>query len=213
MGNLKNTNPLKDQHPDQDTLQAYLDRALVPNSSREVEEHLESCPTCREEIALLKKMFTRLESLPEIPLPKDFSPAVLEMIRDQKQLSRGVTWTLVIEGIAAAALLGLIIPALQFTTWIPRLVNTQLEIQAGLNVFLTQLFSSWMLWWAQLKISSNHLIEAFQVPLEIPASLPAPWTWILLAAGLGLLINGLLIKTNFSPGALNNKIKNPLRRI
>ena len=212
MGNLK-TNPLQDQHPDQDTLQSYLDRALVPNSSREVEEHLESCPTCREEIAILERMFTRLESLPEIPLLKDFSPAVLEIIRDQKQLSHGVTWTLAIEGIAAAAILGLIIPALQFTTWIPHLINTQLEIQAGLNVFLTQLFSSWMLWWAQFKVSSNHLIAAFQVPLEIPVSLPAPWTWILLAAGLGLLINGLLLKTNFSPGTLSNKNKNPLRRI
>ena len=197
MGNSK-TNPLKDQHPDQDTLQAYLDQALVSSSSREVEEHLESCPACREEIATLQKMITRLETLPGIPLLKDFSPGVLEMIRDQKQLSRGVTWTLVIEGIAAGAILGLIIPALQFTPWIPRLINTQLEIRAGLNIFLTQLFSSWMLWWAQLTFSLNQLVESFQVPLEIPAALPAPWIWILMAVGLGVLINGLLLKTNFS---------------
>jgi hypothetical protein len=196
MGNSK-TNPLQDQHPDQDTLQAYLDQALVPGSLSEVEEHLESCPACREEIAFLEKMFTRLETLPEIPLPKDFSPGVLEMIRDQKQLSRGITWTLVIEGIVAGAFLGLIIPALQFTPWIPRLINTQLEIQAGLNIFLAQLFSSWMLWWAQLKFSFNHLVEPLQVPLTIPAALPSPWIWILLAAGLGVLINGLLLKTNF----------------
>jgi len=198
MGNSK-TNPLKDQHPDQDTLQAYLDQVLVPGSSREVEEHLESCPACREKTAILEKMFTRLETLPEIPLPKDFSPGVLEMIRDQKQLSRGVTWTLVIEGIAAGTILGLVIPALQFTPWIPRLINTQVEIQAGLNIFLAQLFSSWILWWAQLKFSFNHLAESLQVPLALPADLPDPWIWILLAAGLGILINGLLLKTDFSP--------------
>ncbi|MCK4489938.1 MAG: zf-HC2 domain-containing protein [Anaerolineales bacterium] len=197
MGNLK-TNPLKNQHPDQDTLQAYLDQALVPGSSREVEEHLESCPACREKIAVLKKMFTRLETLPEIPLHKDFSPGVLEMIRDQKQLSRSLTWTLVFEGLAAGAILGLIIPALQFTPWIPRLMNVQLEIEVGLNIFLAQLFSSWILWWAQLKFSFTQLVKHFQVPLEIPAALPAPWIWILLAAGLGILINGLLLKTNFS---------------
>ncbi len=198
MGNLK-TNPHKDQHPDQDTLQAYLDQALVPGSSRKVEEHLESCPACREEIAILERMFTRLESLPEIPLHKDFSPGILEMIRVQKQLSRGVTWTLVIEGIAAGTILGLIIPALKFTPWIPRLLNTQVEIQAGLNIFLAQLFSSWTLWWAQLKFSFNHLAAPLQVTLEIPAALPAPWIWILLAVGLGVLINGLLLKMSFSP--------------
>jgi hypothetical protein len=192
------SNPLKDQHPNQDDLQAYLDQALVPNSLREVEEHLESCPACREEIATLESMITRLETLSEIPLQKDFSPGVIKMIRDQKQLSRGVTWTLVIEAIAAGVILGLIIPALQFAPWIPRLFNTQLEIRASLNIFLAQLFSSWTLWWAQLKFSFNHLVESFQVPLEIPAALPAPWIWILFAAGLGVLINGLLLKTNLS---------------
>ncbi len=197
MGKLK-TNPYKDQHPDQDDLQAYLDQALGSGSSRKVEEHLESCPACREKISILEKMFARLDTLPEIPLYKDFSAGVLEMIRDQKQLSRGVTWALVIEGIAAGAILGLIIPALQFTPWISRLLTTQLEIRAGVNIFLAQLFSSWTLWWAQLKFSFNHLVESFQVPLEIPAALPAPWIWILLAAVLGVLINGLLLKTNFS---------------
>ena len=197
MGNLK-TNPLKNQHPDQDDLQAYLDQTLVPGSSREVEEHLESCPACREKIAVLEKMFTRLETLPEIPLHKDFSPGVLEMIRDQKQLSRSLTWTLAIEGLAAGAILGFFIPALQLTPWIPRLLNTQTEIEAGLNIFLTQLFSSWMLWWAQLKFSFTHLAEILQVPLEIPATLPATWIWTLLAVGLGVLINGLLLKTDFT---------------
>ncbi len=197
MGNSK-TNPHKNQHPDQDTLQAYLDQALAPGSSREVEEHLESCPACREKIAGLEKMFTRLETLPEISLHKDFSPGILEMIRVQKQLSRSITWTLVVEGITAGAILGLVIPALQLTPWIPRLLNTQTEIQAGVNIFLAQLFSSWMLWWAQLKFSFTHLAEILQVPLEIPAALPATWIWTLLAVGLGVLINGLLLKTNFT---------------
>lgn len=191
------SNPLNDFHPNQDIFQAYLDQALVPGSLRKLEEHLESCPVCREEIATLKKIITRLETLPEIPLQKDFSAGVLEMIRE-KQLSRGVTWTLVIEAIAAGVILGLILPALQYATWIPRLINTQLEIRAGVNIFLAQLFSSWTLWWTELKFSFNHLVESFQIPLEIPVALPAPWIWILLAAVLGILINGLLLKTNFS---------------
>lgn len=187
-------------HPNQDTLQGYLDQVLDSKNSHLVKEHLDICPACREQIDSLEKLYLRLGSLPEISLNKDFSQGLMEMIQDQKQVSRGMTWTLVIEAIITGIILGLIIPALKFSTWIPRLVNTQLEIQIGLNIFLAQLFSQWMLWWAQLKFSFTQFTEPFQIPLDSSTILPTAWIWILLAAGLGLLINGLLLRINFSPG-------------
>ena len=190
-------------HPNQDTLQGYLDQVLDSKNSHLVKEHLDICPACREQIDSLEKLYLRLGSLPEISLNKDFSQGLMEMIQDQKQVSRGMTWTLVIEAITAGIILGLIIPALKFSTWIPRLVNTQLEIQIGLNIFLAQLFSQWMLWWAQLKFSFTQFTEPFQIPLDSSTILPTAWIWILLAAGLGLLINGLLLRINFSPGNEN----------
>lgn len=198
MGNEKFN---RDQyHPNQDNLQGYLDQALDPKDSRIVEEHLDSCSVCREQISSLEKLYLQLGTLPEISLKQDFSPVVMEMIRDHNQISRGVTWTLVLEVVTAGIILGLVIPALQFSTWIPRLVNTQLEIQAGINIFLAQLFSQWILWWAQLKFSFNYLLEPFQVPLELPPTLSTTWIWILLVVGLGIMINGLLLRTNYSPG-------------
>ena len=190
-------------HPNQDTLQGYLDQVLDSKNSHLVKEHLDICPACREQIDSLEKLYLRLGSLPEISLNKDFSQGLMEMIQDQKQVSRGMTWTLVIEAIITGIILGLIIPALKFSTWIPRLVNTQLEIQIGLNIFLAQLFSQWMLWWAQLKFSFTQFTEPFQIPLDSSTILPTAWIWILLAAGLGLLINGLLLRINFSPGNEN----------
>jgi len=187
-------------HPNQDTLQGYLDQVLDSKNSHLVKEHLDICPACREQIDSLEKLYLRLGSLPEISLNKDFSQGLMEMIQYQKQVSRGMTWTLVIEAIITGIILGLIIPALKFSTWIPRLVNTQLEIQIGLNIFLAQLFSQWMLWWAQLKFSFTQFTEPFQIPLDSSTILPTAWIWILLAAGLGLLINGLLLRINFSPG-------------
>ena len=187
-------------HPNQDTLQGYLDQVLDSKNSHLVKEHLDICPACREQIDSLEKLYLRLGSLPEISLNKDFSQGLMEIIQDQKQVSRGMTWTLVIEAIITGIILGLIIPALKFSTWIPRLVNTQLEIQIGLNIFLAQLFSQWMLWWAQLKFSFTQFTEPFQIPLDSSTILPTAWIWILLAAGLGLLINGLLLRINFSPG-------------
>ena len=187
-------------HPNQDTLQGYLDQVLDYKNSQIVEEHLDSCPACREQIDSLEMLYLRLGTLPEILLNKDFSPGVMEMIQDQKQVSRGITWTLVIEVITAGIILGLIIPALKFSTWFPRLVNTQLEIRIGLNIFLAQLSSQWMSWWAQLKLSFTHFTDPFQIPLDSSTTLPSAWIWVLLAAGLGLLINGLLLRTNFPPG-------------
>jgi len=186
-------------HPNQDTLQGYLDQVLDSKNSQFVEEHLDFCSACQEQIDCLEKLYLRLGTLPEISLNKDFSSGVMDMIQDQKQVSRGITWTLVIEAITAGIILGLIIPALKFSTWIPRLVNTQLEIRTELNIFLAQLFSQWTLWWAQIKFSFTHFTDPFQIPLDPSRILPSAWIWILLAAGLGLLINGLLLRINYSP--------------
>jgi hypothetical protein len=190
-------------HPNQDTLQGYLDQVLDSKNSQLVEEHLDFCSACREQIDSLEKLYLRLGTLPEISPKIDFYPGVMGMIQDQKQVSRGITWALVIEAITAGIILGLIIPALKFSTWITHLVNTQLEIQTGINIFLAQLFSQWMLWWAQLKFAFTHFTEPFLIPLDSSTTLPTSWIWILLAAGLGLLINGLLLRTNFSPGNEN----------
>ncbi len=191
-------NPFQDQHPNLDQLQSYLDQTLDPMISRLLKEHLASCSTCQAEVFRFEVLYTRLETLPEISLEKDLSSVVLHAIRDEKQLSRGITWTLVIEAIGAGVVLGLMIPALQAAVWIPRLMDTQLEIRATINIFLTQLASSWILWWAKLQVSFTQLIKSFQTP-EVPLStLPAPWVWILLAVGLGILLNGLLLTANLS---------------
>ena len=194
----KSLNPFQDQHPDRDQLQSYLDQTLDPITSRLFADHLASCSTCQAEVLRFEVLYNRLETLPEISLEKDLSSVVLHAIRDQKQLSRGITWTLVIEAISAGVVLGLMIPALRAAVWIPRLKDTQLEILAAINIFLTQLASSWILWWAKLQVSFTQLIKPLQTSGVPLSTLPAPWVWILLAVGLGILLNGLLLKDNFS---------------
>ena len=194
----KSLNPFQDQHPDQDQLQSYLDQTLDPMTSRLFADHLTSCSSCQAEVLKFEVLYTRLETLPEISLENDLSSVVLRAIRDEKLLSRGITWTLVIEAIGAGVVLGLMIPALRATVWIPRLMDTQLEIRAAVNIFLTQLASSWILWWAKLQVSFTQLIKPLQTSGVPLSPLPAPWVWILLAVGLGILLNGLLLKDNFS---------------
>ena len=191
-------NPFQDQHPNLDQLQSFLDQTLDSMTSRLFAEHLASCPTCQAEVFRFESLYSRLETLPEISLEKDLSSVVMDAIRDEKRLSRRITWTLVIEAVSAGVVLGLMIPALRAAVWIPRLMDTQIKIQAAINIFLTQVASSWILWWAKLQVNFTQLIKPLQTSGVPLSTLPAPWVWILLAVGLGILLNGLLLKDNFS---------------
>lgn len=93
-----------------DQLQAYLDQALDPLTRKQVEGHLDACSACREELTRFENLVTRLERLPEVSTQKDFSPGILSQLRVNKKPSQGLTWTLLIEAVAAAAVLGLTLP-------------------------------------------------------------------------------------------------------
>ena len=115
--------PFQEEHPSQEDLQAYYDRALDPIFFEAVEEHLKSCSYCQSEYAQLQHLAARLESLPEITLNQDLSPAILAKIQKGPEVPQELTWTLLAEGIAAGVVLGLMIPAIRTAVWIPRLID------------------------------------------------------------------------------------------
>ena len=179
-----------------DQLQAYLDQALDPPIRKQVEEHLDACSTCREELTRFENLVTRLERLPEVSTQKDFSLGVLTQLRVNKKPSQGLTWALLIEVIAAAVVLGLTIPAFQGAFWIPKILDAQLEIRAAINIFLTQLASSWMLRWAQMQINLTQLTKSFQTLNILPSTIASSWILILAAAAVGILANYFLLRSN-----------------
>ncbi|MEK7325637.1 MAG: zf-HC2 domain-containing protein, partial [Chloroflexota bacterium] len=62
----------------------YLDSALDAARRAEVESHLAACPACAARLAELRALFAALESLPDAPLERDLSSAVMESIRRAK---------------------------------------------------------------------------------------------------------------------------------
>ena len=147
-------------HIPTDKLLAYLDQDLDQAEYKEIELHLDQCLTCRDELSRLEGVFSRLENLPSLELEKDLSTSVLAQLRDEKKISLGITWTLVLEAIGAGTVIGLLIPAFRAAAWLPQLVDTQTEIQAAVNIFLTQLASSWLVWWAGLRLSFKHAAKS-----------------------------------------------------
>lgn len=181
-------------HPvDNHQLQAYLDGELEPSLVNTIQSHLKTCPNCREELAHLQSLQTHLETLPDISLSRDLSERVISQLKEEHSLSPAITWTILVEAVAAGAVIGALIPVFQAAGWLPSLLETRLELQAGLNVFLAQLASNWLVWWAGLKIQLDQLLTSFQ-PLEgLSLGGFSPWLIMAVAGGLLFILNALLL--------------------
>ncbi len=179
-----------------DKLQAYLDQELDQAGLQDVEIHLSFCSSCREELSRLERIFARLESLPSQALEKDLSTSILTQLQDEKKLSLGITWTLVLEALGAGIVIGLLIPAFRAAAWLPQLVDTQTEIQAAINIFLTQLASTWLVWWSRLQLNLEQTAKSLFSTTYFPSGEFSPWILILAAAGIGLLANYIMLRSN-----------------
>ncbi|HDN04799.1 MAG TPA: hypothetical protein ENF27_02550 [Chloroflexi bacterium] len=183
-------------HISTDQIQAYLDQGLDQAEHQEVEIHLDQCPACREELSRLEIIFARLKKLPPLELEKDLSLAVLAQLREESKLSLGITWTLVLEALGAGTVIGLLIPAIRAASWLPVLADTKTEIQAAINIFLTQLASSWLVWWAGLRMNIEQTAKSLFSTIYSPSIEFSPWILILAAGGIGLLANYILLRSD-----------------
>lgn len=183
-------------HPDLDQLQVFFDLALDESDAMVIQEHLDGCPACREELSRLMMVSTRLENLPEFSLSKDLSHAVLGKLQDSKKLSLSLTWTLALEVLAAGAVIGALIPVIEAAAWLPQVLNTRQEMLVAVNIFLTQMASNWMIWWAQMQLNLKVILAPMQIDLSLPAALPSPWFMILAAGVLGIFVNFILLRIN-----------------
>lgn len=186
----------KINHLDPDLLQAFIDQVLDKQDALAIQDHLDGCPACREELARLNLLITRLENLPEFSLTRDLSKVVLEELRDSKKLSLSLTWTLVIEALAAGAVIGALIPVIEAAAWLSKILNTRQEFLVTVNIFLTQLASNWLVWWAQLQLDIKVFLDPTQIQFNLPAAMPSPWILILAAGVLGIFANFILFRIN-----------------
>jgi hypothetical protein len=94
-------------HP-QEQLSGYVDGTLGTEERAEVDAHLATCPTCREEIELSTRALTMLRELPDVPVPFGTTRPVMaeagkeRASRGRRSWGRGTQWA---AGLAAAAAL------------------------------------------------------------------------------------------------------------
>ena len=84
-----------DTHPSDEILYEYLDGQLDPENFSTLKNHFAGCQECSSRFIAFERLFAEIESLPEIPLNKDFSTPVLKKIRPSPALPRKWKWALI----------------------------------------------------------------------------------------------------------------------
>jgi hypothetical protein len=87
------------------------------------------------------------------------------------------------------------------------LLDTSLELQAAINIFLTQLASNWLVWWADLKMHFDQFVGTFNPVASLPDDIISPWILIGITGGLVILLNALLLGRQSVPNGNHKHIK------
>jgi hypothetical protein len=69
---------------------AYLEGVVSPEESRAIDEHLNSCPECRRNLADLKKMGELVKDLAEAEPPAWLTQKIMSRVRTEKERKKGI---------------------------------------------------------------------------------------------------------------------------
>lgn len=93
-------------HPDDVTLNDYLDGALPAAQQRQVELHMASCAKCRETVDSLRHLQTAVRQLPPLEPPRDGWTRLERTLRSSARVHQASWWQWV--GVAAALTIALL---------------------------------------------------------------------------------------------------------
>ncbi len=72
-------------------LNSYIDKTLDTDMTKQIDEHLKSCPTCNKEYQSLKEIVASLNSLSTQSAPEDFTRSIMAKI-SQKEIQIRSSW-------------------------------------------------------------------------------------------------------------------------
>jgi hypothetical protein len=196
----------RNAHPDEATLNEFLDEVLDPEIRRQVEAHLSLCLSCSAHLRELEAVFVSLESLSEKPLGRDLTPAVMAAIRPAGGLPRGFRVALAAQaiGIIGAIFLGWSSLRAGTEELYITLLGTHLVDGANtLSDFLTTV-------WFNTLYALDHLISGSIEFIYLPQRVSWPtldsWLWVAVLALLWFIGNGLLLR-RFPSGLKPRQVK------
>ena len=181
-------------HLETERMFAFIDGELPSAEEAAFRQHLAVCPDCQSRLAGVMRLFGDIESLPELPLQRDLSAAVITELSSRQDSIQDLPWWLVLQGAAAAGVLA---------SW--------LALQPGRMPALAGIFDQidLFVWWGRWVMPrlSDLRIALATIPDQLSgwlaiADAPQVWNplsglpWVLVIAGsilLWLIGNGLLL--------------------
>ena len=181
------------KHLDEGQLHEYLDGCLAPNEIVVLKAHLESCPECAMRLGEMQALFSSLESLPDIPLERDISLAVVSALQPKPKLSRRLKWGAIIQAVLALIVLLLALPSL-LKTWKPIIHDMQLAF----NIRFSEVWINWVADWsaqlAKLQLTWMQLPSVWQSYSILETTEIIIWPIFLTAMLLFIIGNGLILR-------------------
>lgn len=71
-------------------LSSYIDNRLTPEEEKEVEMHLETCPSCTEELAILETVLQQLNKLQDVEVPQTLHNDIMKRIEIESKSKKNV---------------------------------------------------------------------------------------------------------------------------
>lgn len=179
-------------HINDHTLNEYLDGALAPAERARAEAHLAACAECQRRLAGLRAVFTAIESLPNAPLERDLSRAVLAALRPRSALLPPIVrWAFVAQAVLAMVLT--VAAALIFSFSIAPADSFLSPVFDPLTQSTESITAQWQAAW---DTAQTTLTREFDSALAfLPQSFE--WTWFV---GLGAVLllwlagNGVILR-------------------
>lgn len=180
-------------HWDDMDLMAYADGELSDGTRRDIRAHLTTCPDCRARLDQWDDLIHRIGTGADQAHPVDLRPAVMRSLRREHTTSRRVSWLLLAELAAGAALSAILVSALRQVWLTAALIVEPLLGKPTIEVVWGELE-------AQIAQSARQLAELIA---EAISAMPRVhldgqvilgwWPWLAIGVLVWLLINGLLI--------------------
>jgi anti-sigma factor RsiW len=172
-------------HLSEEQLNEYLDHESADRV--QIELHVSSCDECAARLAMLQTLFTELEELPELALPRDLAAPVMRRVGWPGVLPAWLTLTLAVQSALA------IITALIAAPFMIEFASQSMPVLQlpGITETFLQFQTQWMAW--------QETISSFQMPVLPPIPTLQLSSLLILstltgASILWLVGNGLLLR-------------------
>jgi anti-sigma factor RsiW len=152
-----------EQHPDRDSLNAYLEEALSIDATQWLRHHLAGCAECRARLEQERAFLRRLDGLRTVEVPVDFTAGVMARVAQYPayQPATEVSWRRL--AVWAGSLAALLVVGLGVGGWLLMTLPAEGQEAAGYAssgiVAVAQAAKNVYLWGAEAVETATPLVQ------------------------------------------------------